>query len=189
MTVNHAQLIALGRALRVAGEHQQRLTAGESGPDAAEIRRDLERAAALLDEVVSGPAPVTRCAEHPSGPVDPDAADLCLLCETRRRAGQRGAPRPRAAEGEEEAPVRVQSQHRLRADQPEPRKRWIPEMWNGEAWQVCGTPRRSEQDAEDYLLQQLRGPEPASAYRLVYAFTDHDIVRTWGTPAARRLEL
>ncbi|MEU4655116.1 hypothetical protein AB0G32_14450 [Streptomyces sp. NPDC023723] len=186
--MNHAQLIALGRALRVAGEHEQRLTAGDTAADVTEIRQDLERAAALLDEAISGPKPVTRCPEHPSGPVDPDAADLCLLCETRRRAAHRDTPRPRAAEPDEEAPSRVQSQHRLRADHPEPRKRWIPEMWNGEAWQVCGTPRRSERDAQDCLLQQMRGPDPASAYRLVYAFTDHNIQRIWGTPAPRRNE-
>ncbi|WP_331722298.1 hypothetical protein [Streptomyces canus] len=190
--MNHAQLIVLGRSLRVAGEHGQRLD--ESGPDTNldEIRRDLERALGLLDEFISTAKPVTRCPEHPGGPVDPDAADLCLLCETRRRAGLR-TPRSRAAaDGQDaagEAPSRVQSRHSVRADQPEPKKRWIPEMWNGQAWQVCGTPRQSEQDAENYLAQLRSGPDAASAYRLVYAFTDHDVARVWGIPALRQAEL
>ncbi|CAL9327241.1 hypothetical protein [Streptomyces sp. SudanB182_2057] len=185
--MNHAQLIALGRSLRVAGEHGQRLTDSEATPDTEEIRRDLERALGLLDEAISGPKPITRCPEHPAGPVDPDATDLCLLCETRRRTGQKTTPRPRSAAPapDDESPARVQSRHRLRAHQPEPRKRWIPEMWNGQAWQVCGTPRRSEQEAEQYLAELRRGPDPAPAYRLVYAFTDHEVVRVWGTPSPR----
>ncbi|MCE0446785.1 hypothetical protein LT493_25995 [Streptomyces tricolor] len=184
--MNHAQLIALGRSLRVAGEHGQRLTESETTPDHEEIRRDLERALDLLDEAISSPKPVTRCPEHPAGPVDPDATDLCLLCETRRRAGQKTTPWPRSVAPDDEPPTRVQSRHRLRADQPEPRKRWIPEMWNGQAWQVCGTPRRSEQEAEQYLADVRRGLDPAPAYRLVYAFTDHNVLRVWGTPAPRQ---
>ncbi|MFJ2303301.1 hypothetical protein [Streptomyces sp. NPDC087787] len=185
--MNHAQVAALGRALRVAGEHEQRLTGGKAVPNVEEIRQDLERALALLDETISTPKPVTRCSEHPNGPVDPDAADLCLLCETRRRAGRRTPPRPRFADPDDEAPAaRVQSRHRLRAEQPEPQKRWIPEMWNGQAWQVCGTPRRSESEAQEYLAQLRQGPHPATAYRLVYAFTDHNVVRVWGTPTFRQ---
>lgn len=181
--MNHAQLIALGRSLRVAGEHGQQLEDKAPAPNPEEIRRDLERALALLDDAVSTAKPTTRCPEHPSGPVDPDAADLCLLCETRRRSGQRTS-RPHAAEMDEDAPpARVQSRHRLRADQPQPKKRWIPEMWNGQAWQMCGTPRQSEPEAEQYVAQLLRGPDAASAYRLVYAFTDHEVLRVWGTPA------
>ncbi|MER6384925.1 hypothetical protein [Streptomyces sp. NPDC001250] len=81
------------------------------------------------------------------------------------------------------------SSYRIREDQPQPRKRWIPEMWNGQSWQMCGTPRHSEQEAEQYVSQKYQGPEAASAYRLVYAFADHDVVRVWGTPALRQAEL
>ncbi|WP_331748699.1 hypothetical protein [Streptomyces chartreusis] len=180
--MNHAQLIALGRSLRVAGEHGQRLDDSATAPNTAEIRQDLERALALLEDAVTTAKPTTRCPEHPTGPVDPDAADLCLLCETRRRSGQR-TTRPYSADMDDEAPPeRVQSRHRIRADQPQPKKRWIPEMWNGQAWQVCGTPRTSEQEAEQYLGQLRQSPDAASAYRLVYAFTDHQVLRVWGTP-------
>jgi hypothetical protein len=78
----------------------------------------------------------------------------------------------------------VQSQYGIRSDQPEPRKRWIPEMWNGQAWQMCGTPRRSEQEAHRYLEELRRTPDAASAYRLVYAYTDHQVLRVWGQPLA-----
>lgn len=187
--MNHAQLIALGRSLRVAGEHGQRLEDHGADANTQEIRQDLERALALLDDAVSTPKPTTRCPEHPGGPVDPDAADLCLLCETRRRSGTR-APNPRAADAEDdESSARVPSSHRMREDQPQPRKRWIPEMWNGQSWQMCGTPRHSKQEAEQYVSQQYQGPEAASAYRLVYVFTDHDVVRVWGTPTLRQVEL
>ncbi|MER5200525.1 hypothetical protein ACWD3J_44070 [Streptomyces sp. NPDC002755] len=190
--MNHAQLIALGRSLRVAGEHGQQLEGG-AAPNVGEIRQDLERALVMLDDAISTPKPTTRCPEHPGGPVDPDAADLCLLCETRRRAGLR-APRPRSEADipdtlDEALPARVQSRHSIRAEQPEPKKRWIPEMWNGQAWQVCGTPRQSEQDAERFLAQLRDSPGAASGYRLVYAFTDHDVTRIWGTPTLRQPEL
>ncbi|MFE6946103.1 hypothetical protein [Streptomyces chartreusis] len=179
--MNHAQLIALGRSLRVAGEHGQRLDEAGATANTAEIRQDLERALALLDDAVTSAKATTRCPEHPTGPVDPDAADLCLLCETRRRSGQR--TRPQAAGADDDAPpARVQSRHRIRADQPQPQKRWIPEMWNGQAWQMCGTPRTSEQEAEQYLTKLRQSPDAASAYRLVYAFTDHQVPRVWGTP-------
>jgi hypothetical protein len=183
--VNHAQLIALGRSLRVAGEHGQRLDeAATATTDIAEIHRDLERALALVDEAINTPKPVTRCPEHPGGPVDPDAADLCLLCETRRRAGLRTPPRPRTPilDEDDAPPLRVPSRHAVRADQPQPKKRWLPEMWNGRSWQLCGTPRKSLAEAEEYVEELLHAPEPASAYRLVYAFTDHEVVRVWGTP-------
>lgn len=183
--MNHAQLIVLGRSLRLAGEHGQRLEGKDAVLNADEVRQDLERALALLDEAVTTPKAVTRCREHPNGPVDPDATDLCLLCESRRRGGLR-AQRPRPVDErdteDEGRPVRVQSQHSIRADQPEPKKRWIPEMWNGQDWQVCGRPRQSEQEAEQYLAQLRHRPDAASAYRLVYAFTDHDILRVWGKP-------
>ncbi|MET9197110.1 hypothetical protein ABZX60_27885 [Streptomyces olivaceus] len=184
--MNHAQLIALGRSLRVAGEHGQRLEDHGADADTQEIRQDLERALMLLSDAVSTSEPITRCSEHPGGPVDPDAADLCLLCETRRRTGAR-PPKPRSAGKEDnESPARVPSSYRIRQDQPQPSKRWIPEMWNGQSWQMCGTPRHSEQEAEQYVSRQYQEPEAASAYRLVYAFTDHDVVRVWGTPGPRR---
>lgn len=186
--MNHAQLIALGRSLRVAGEHGQRLEDQGAEANTQEIRQDLERALALLDDAVSSSKPTTRCPEHPVGPVDPDAADLCLLCETRRRSGTR-APNPRPVDGEADASsARAPSSYKIREEQPQPKKRWIPEMWNGQSWQMCGTPRRSEREAEQYVRQQYQGPEAASAYRLVYAFTDHDVVRVWGTPTLRRVE-
>lgn len=187
--MNHAQLVALGRSLRVAGEHGQRLDDADIIANVEEIRQDLERSLALLNDAISSPKPTTRCPEHPTGPVDPDAFDGCLLCETRRRAGLR-APGPRSgdvpapASRDEEAPLRVQSQYGIRSDQPEPRKRWIPEMWNGQAWQMCGTPRHSEQEAQHYLDGLLHSPDAASAYRLVYAYTDHQVRRVWGRPLA-----
>ncbi|MFI9176110.1 hypothetical protein [Streptomyces lincolnensis] len=189
--MNHAQLIALGRSLRVAGEHGQGLSEGASMASPEEIRRDLERAMGLLSDAVSSPKPVTRCGEHPNGPVDEDAADLCLLCETRRRTGQRPLAQSRAFAGDEEdePPVRLPSQYTVRAEQPEPRDRWMPEMWNGRTWQLCGTPRHSRQAAEEHLEQLLQAPDRASAYRLVHAFTDHNVVRVWGTPTVRTPEL
>lgn len=182
--MNHAQLIALGRSLRVAGEHGRQIEDRGSDANTQEIRQDLERAMAMLDDAVSTPTPTTRCPEHPGGPVDPEAADLCLLCETRRRSGLRTAG---AESGE--PPERVPSAHRIREDQPQPRKRWIPEQWNGQTWQMCGTPRHSEQEAEQYVGQQYQESGPASACRLLYAFTDHNVVRIWGIPALRTAEL
>jgi hypothetical protein len=187
--VNHAQLVALGRSLRVAGEHGQRLDDADTVFNVEEIRQDLERSLALVNDAISSPKPTTRCPEHPAGPVDPDAFDGCLLCETRRRAGLR-TPRarqgdiPSPASDDEDAPLRVQSQYSIRSDQPEPRKRWIPEMWNGQAWQMCGTPRQSEQEAHRYLEGLCHSPGAASAYRLVYAYTDHQVLRVWGRPLA-----
>ena len=187
--MNHAQLVALGRSLRVAGEHGQRLDDADTIVNVEEIRQDLERSLALLNDAISTPKPTTRCPEHPSGPVDPDAFDGCLLCETRRRAGlcaprHRSGDAPAPTSGDEEAPLRVQSQYGIRSDQPEPRKRWIPEMWNGQAWQMCGTPRHSEQEAHHYLEGLRHSPDAASAYRLVYAYTDHQVRRVWGRPLA-----
>ncbi|MCZ1000781.1 hypothetical protein O1M63_26460 [Streptomyces mirabilis] len=41
----------------------------------------------------------------------------------------------------------------------------------------------------EYVSQQYQGPEAESAYRLVYAFTDHDVVQVWGTSMPRQVEL
>src|SRR4051812_7622531 len=88
-TVNHAQLTALGRALRVLGEHGEKLTADTPEALLHEIRGDLTRALDQLDDAVTGQKPTTRCNEHPYGPVDKAAPDLCLFCETRRRKARR----------------------------------------------------------------------------------------------------
>ncbi|WP_306320460.1 MULTISPECIES: hypothetical protein [unclassified Streptomyces] len=180
--MNHAQLTALGRALRVLGEHGEKLTGDTPDDVLHEIRGDLTRALDQLDDAVSGEKPTTRCKEHPYGPVEESAPDLCLFCETRRRKARRsqisGAPAPHAtADG---GPVL--SRYGTREDRPQPQQRWIPEMWNGQVWQLCGTPRHDRREAELYLAAQRRRPDAAMAYRLVHEFTDYEVVRVWGTP-------
>ncbi len=183
--MNHAQLTALGRALRLLGEHGEAL--GTDTPDAKlhEVKDDLKRALDLLDETVTTAAPTTRCAEHPSGPVDEDAPDRCLLCETRRRAARRaelnGAYGPPRSAGQPAAGP-APSRYGVRGDRPQPQQRWLPEAWNGQEWQLCGTPRRDRREAELYLAAQRRGPRPAMAYRLVHEFTDYEVLRIWGEP-------
>ncbi|MEU9555641.1 hypothetical protein [Streptomyces fumanus] len=180
--MNHAQSTALGRALRLLGEHGEALTADSPDAKLHEVRADLRRALDLLEESVTTAVPSTRCPEHPTGPVDSSAPDLCLLCETRRRAARRaaydGGPLPRSGPAEP-----VQTRYGLRGDRPQPQQRWLPEAWNGQAWQLCGTPRRDRREAELYLAAQRRGPRPAPAYRLVHEFTDYEVLRVWGTPA------
>ncbi|TLS41271.1 hypothetical protein FE633_37285 [Streptomyces montanus] len=187
--MNHAQLTALGRALRLLGEHGESLTTATPDAKLHEAKADLKRALDLLDETVTTAAPTTRCAEHPNGPVDEDAPDLCLLCETRRRAARRtevnstyGSPRPTGPA----APT--PSRYGVRADRPQPQQRWLPEAWNGQAWQLCGTPRRDRHEAELYLAARRRGPRPASAYRLVHEFTDYEVLRVWGEPVRIDIE-
>ncbi|MEU6143066.1 hypothetical protein ABZ848_22195 [Streptomyces sp. NPDC047081] len=184
--MNHAQLTALGRALRLLGEHGESLTADTPDARLHEVKADIRRALDLLDESVAGAAPATRCAEHPSGPVDESAPDLCLLCETRRRAARRnefnGGPLPHAPT--ESAP----SRYGVRGDRPQPQQRWLPELWNGQEWQLCGTPRRDRREAELYLAAQRRGPRAAMAYRLVHEFTDYEVLRVWGTPVKVDIE-
>ncbi|CAM5545116.1 hypothetical protein SCANM63S_04408 [Streptomyces canarius] len=98
--MNHAQLTALGRALRLLGEHGEALTADTPDARLHEIKDDLRRALDLLDDTATTAAPATRCPEHPQGPVDESAPDLCLLCETRRRAARRSEfQRPQAPAG------------------------------------------------------------------------------------------
>ncbi|MET9913570.1 hypothetical protein ABZZ74_43645 [Streptomyces sp. NPDC006476] len=183
--MNHAQLVALGRALRVLGEHGEELTSETTDAKLHEIRADLTRAMAQLEESVSKPKPTTRCLEHPTGPVDESARDLCLLCETRRRGA---APAPTSLDdfGPPVAAkdVRVQSRYGIREDRPQPQERWVPEMWNGKSWQLCGTPRRDRREAERYITAQRRQAKAAPAYRVVHAFTDHVVVRTWGSTDA-----
>jgi hypothetical protein len=184
--MNHAQVTALGRALRVLGEHGEALTADTPDARLHEVKADLRRALELLDDSVEGAAPTTRCAEHPHGPVDKSAADLCLLCETRRRAARRaefnGPPQqapPTAA---------TPSRYGVRADRPQPQQRWLAELWNGQEWQLCGTPRRDRREAELYIAALRRGSRPAMAYRLVHEFTDYEVLRIWGTPVKVDIE-
>ncbi|MDQ1037065.1 hypothetical protein QFZ75_003481 [Streptomyces sp. V3I8] len=197
--MNHAQLTALGRALRVLGEHGDALSTEMPDAKLHEVKADLKRALDLLEETVTTAAPTTRCAEHPTGPVDEDAADLCLLCETRRRLARRSKvndsfqdsyqdsypqSRPAAPGGGE----RTTSRYGVRGDRPVPQQRWLPEMWTGQTWQLCGTPRRDKQEAELYLAAQRRGPRPSMAYRLVHEFTDYEVLRIWGTPVKIDIE-
>ncbi|MFD4790420.1 hypothetical protein ACFWN1_25880 [Streptomyces sp. NPDC058459] len=184
--MNHAQLTALGRALRLVGEHGEALAADTPDSRLHEVKADLRRALDLLDESVSAGAPTTRCAEHPQGPVDESAADLCLLCETRRRAARRAeyGGQGRGPEAHATAP----SRYGVRADRPQPQQRWLPEAWNGREWQLCGTPRRDRHEAEAYLAAARRGSRPAMAYRLVHEFTDYEVLRVWGTPAQVDIE-
>ncbi|GHE27539.1 hypothetical protein ACWIG2_03540 [Streptomyces cellulosae] len=178
--MNHAQLTALGRALRVLGEHGEALSADTPDARLHEVRDDLRRALDLLEDTVTTAPPTTRCAEHPTGPVDESAPDLCLLCETRRRAARRAefnGPAPQARPADP-AP----SRYGVRGDRPQPQQRWLPEMWNGQAWQLCGTPRRDRREAELFVKAQLRSPRPAMAYRVVHEFTDYEVLRVWGNP-------
>ncbi|MGW4024169.1 hypothetical protein [Streptomyces sp. NPDC005009] len=184
--MNHAQLTALGRALRVLGEHGEALSADTPDARLHEVKDDLRRALDLLEESVTTAAPSTRCAEHPTGPVDESAPDLCLLCETRRRAARRAefnGPAPQARPAEP-AP----SRYGVRGDRPQPQQRWLPELWNGQTWQLCGTPRRDRREAELFVAAQRRGPHPAMAYRIVHEFTDYEVLRVWGTPVRADIE-
>ncbi|OON82643.1 hypothetical protein [Streptomyces tsukubensis] len=187
--MNHAQLTALGRALRVLGEHGDALSADVPDDKLHEIRQDLRRALELLGEG-AGPAPTTRCSEHPNGPVDENAADRCLLCETRRRTSRRSAydnawP---SQQGEADQKLPVPSRYGISTDHPQPQERWRPEAWNGSAWQLCGTPRRDVRETEGYLAASRRAPRPAAAYRLVREFTAFEVVRVWGEPTAARID-
>ncbi|MBQ1089117.1 hypothetical protein [Streptomyces sp. B93] len=184
--MNHAQLTALGRALRLLGEHGDALTADTPDAKLHEVKADLKRALDLLEESVASAPPSTRCAEHPTGPVDESAPDLCLLCETRRRAARRAEFNGPAAQHQrtESAP----SRYGTRGDRPQPQQRWLPELWNGQEWQLCGTPRRDRREAELYIAAQRRGSRPAMAYRLVHEFTDYEVLRVWGTPVRVDIE-
>ncbi|MFJ2607358.1 hypothetical protein ACIQOU_29460 [Streptomyces sp. NPDC091279] len=179
--MNHAQLTALGRALRLVGEHGEALDADTPDARLHEVKADLRRALDLLDDSVGAGAPTTRCHEHPQGPVDESAPDRCLLCETRRRAARRSEYQgaPRAAHSDAGASP---SRYGVRADRPEAQQRWLPEQWNGREWQLCGTPRRDRHEAELYLAAARRGSRPAMAYRLIHEFTDYEVLRVWGTP-------
>ncbi|WP_369247438.1 hypothetical protein [Streptomyces sp. R41] len=191
--MNHAQLTALGRALRLLGEHGDALNADTPDAKLHEVKADLKRALDLLDETVTTAAPTTRCSEHPNGPVDEGAADLCLLCETRRRAARRSEVNDAYSHGgrptgPDETPERTKSRYGVRGDRPQPQQRWLPEVWNGQAWHLCGTPRRDRHEAERYLAAERRTPRPGTAYRLVHEFTDYEVLRIWGTPVKIDIE-
>lgn len=178
--MNHAQSTALGRALRLLGEHGEALSADTPDARLHEVKADIRRALELLEDGVTGAAPTTRCPEHPQGPVDRNAQDLCLLCETRRRAARRSEINGPAARQQPAEPT--PSRYGVREDRPQPQQRWLPELWNGQAWQLCGTPRRDRREAELFIAAQRRAPRAAMAYRLVHEFTDYEVLRVWGTP-------
>ncbi|MEU6403168.1 hypothetical protein [Streptomyces sp. NPDC046985] len=189
--MNHAQVTALGRALRLLGEHGEALTADTPDARLHEVRGDLRRALDLLEESVGATAPATRCPEHPNGPVDDSAPDRCLLCETRRRAARRSelnGSSPYGRPGGASAAFPAASRYGVREDRPQPQQRWLPEQWTGREWQLCGTPRRDRREAELFLAAQRRGPHAAMAYRLVHEFTDYEVVRVWGTPVRVDIE-
>ncbi|MEV5733754.1 hypothetical protein [Streptomyces sp. NPDC052292] len=186
--MNHAQLTALGRALRLLGEHGEALSADTPDTRLHEVKADLRRALDLLDETVGAGAPTTRCPEHPHGPVDRSAPDLCLLCETRRRTARRSEYQSGGRAQADAVPAAGTSRYGVRADRPQPQQRWLPEAWNGREWQLCGTPRRDRREAEAYLAAQRRGSRPAMAYRLVHEFTDYEVLRVWGTPVQVDIE-
>lgn len=184
--MNHAQLTALGRALRLVGEHGEALTSETTDSKLYEVKADLRRALELLEESVAAAAPVTRCAEHPQGPVDASAPDLCLLCETRRRSAKRAELNGGTAGS---APAGGgASRYGVREDRPQPQQRYLPELWNGQEWQLCGTPRRDRREAEAFIAAQRRAPRAAMAYRLVHEFTDYEVLRVWGTPVKVDIE-
>ncbi|MDU0305011.1 hypothetical protein NUG23_32280, partial [Streptomyces sp. PAL114] len=80
------------------------------------------------------------------------------------------------------------SRYGVRGDRPQPQQRWLPELWNGQAWQLCGTPRRDRHEAELFVAAQRRGPHAAMAYRIVHEFTDYEVLRVWGTPVRVDIE-
>lgn len=90
--MDSSKMPALGRALRVLGEHGDAITLDTPPEVLAEIRGDLQRAADLL-AMAEGPRPLTDCREHPNGAVDPEqptppgTPGKCLLCALRRRRG------------------------------------------------------------------------------------------------------
>lgn len=94
--MNPESIPALGRALRVLGEHGERISAEYTEDQIDELAADLARARGLLSQA-TGPLPVTSCVEHPFGAVDPEQPvplgqpGVCLICvmrERRRRAQQ-----------------------------------------------------------------------------------------------------
>lgn len=91
--MNPESVPALGRALRVLGEHGERIHPGYSEEEIDELAADMARARTLLHQA-TGPTPVTSCPEHPFGAVDPEQPvppgqpGVCLICVMRSRQRQ-----------------------------------------------------------------------------------------------------
>lgn len=86
--MNRSDASPLCRALRLVGEHGERLDVFAAGPeDLDEILRDLDKARRLLLAARATFAP-TGCQRHPGGPVDPTAGGRCLLCTQYERTGR-----------------------------------------------------------------------------------------------------
>ncbi|KAF0646302.1 MULTISPECIES: hypothetical protein, partial [Streptomyces] len=85
--MDHEQLLHLGRALRVLGEHGDALTRDTPREKLQEIRSDIDRALNLVDKL-TGPRTLTDCRQHPFGAVDESAPDRCLICQTHRRRAE-----------------------------------------------------------------------------------------------------
>ncbi len=192
--MNHAQLTALGRALRVLGEHGDALSADTPDAKLHEVKADLKRALDLLEETVTTAVPTTRCAEHPNGPVDEGAVDLCLLCETRRRTARRtevndAFPQGRPS-GADDAPERTMSPvQQLQAEPPPAPTALAAGGVDRPGVAVVRHPdRRDRVEAERYLAAERRTPRPGMAYRLVHEFTDYEVLRIWGTPVKVDIE-
>lgn len=86
--MNRNDAVQLGRALRLVGEHGDRVEAFDHGPEQLdEVLRDLDAARRLL---VAARASHSRtgCRQHPTGPVDPTNGGRCLLCTQYERTGR-----------------------------------------------------------------------------------------------------
>ncbi|MDX3239765.1 hypothetical protein PV392_29585 [Streptomyces sp. ME03-5709C] len=85
--MNRTVIRDLGGALRVLGEHGDRISPTTSTREELdEIAEDLFRARRFLAEA-DRPRPTTNCPEHPHGPVEPETDGECLLCGIRRARG------------------------------------------------------------------------------------------------------
>lgn len=101
--MTHPEVIGLGRALRLLGEHGERLSAFAAAPEQLEeILSDLDAARQLLLAVRASLGP-TGCQQHPGAPLDPTAGGVCWLCAQNQRRGQ-GVPLQAVVE---EAPTSV----------------------------------------------------------------------------------
>jgi hypothetical protein len=81
--VNPEFLPAIGASLRALCEYA---TWHEVTDDTlTELAAEIEKARAAVAADARGTARANRCLRHPSGPVDPTAANGCLLCGSARR--------------------------------------------------------------------------------------------------------
>ncbi|CAM5704528.1 putative protein OS=Streptomyces tendae OX=1932 GN=GUR47_26580 PE=4 SV=1 [Streptomyces tendae] len=183
--MNHAQLTALGRALRLLGEHGEALTADTPEAKLHEVRADLKRALDQLEESVTTAAPAPAAPSIRTGRSTRPPRPVPAVRDPPPHGPPRGVQR-RTAAGPARRAGPVPLQHT--GDRPQPQQRWLPEQWTGQAWQLCGTPRRDRREAELYIAAQLRGPRAAMAYRLVHEFTDYKVLRVWGTPVRVDIE-